>query len=187
MDNKKIKIFNYILYAFYILSIVVFLFKRNYSGAGLSAFSLVVTLILSKCYKKQIRGLDSSLYICANFLVLASMVLGSSYEFYDKIKYYDDFLHFYSGLICVKIGWNSLHVLDVKYHQHKLLFFIVLILFAMGVSAIHEMFEYLLDTILAMNTQVGGLKDTMQDTIDAFVGTVIMVVYYFNKIRKNSH
>lgn len=183
MNSKKIKFFNYTIYTIYILSIIYFAFKKNYSGVGLSFLSLVIALGLSKAYKKDIEILDTSIYIVINLFILSAFVLGSSYKFYDKIKYYDDFLHFWSGFISVKIGWNLLNSVEVNFSKNKLIFFIILLIFAMGISSICEIVEYLLDTIFKMETQVGGLKDTMQDMIDSFLGGIIMIIYYLNKIK----
>ena len=52
----------------------------------------------------------------------------------------------------------------------------------MGFASICEIIEYSLDTIFKMNTQAGGLSDTMQDMIDALIGSVIMIIYYIRKI-----
>ncbi|MGL6106453.1 hypothetical protein [Romboutsia sp.] len=183
MNSKKIKTFNYIMYIIYVFSIIYFAFNKNYSGAGLSTTSLVITFCLNKAYKKKIKPLDSSLYVVANLFVLFAIVLGSSYELYDKIKYYDDFLHFWSGFISVKIGWNLLNTIEVNPTKNKFIFFVIIFLFAMGISSIFEIGEFVLDTVFKMNTQAGGLKDTMQDMIDSLLGGLIMITYYFRKIK----
>lgn len=180
MNNQNIKKFNLLIFTMYILSIVYFLFKKDYSGTGLSFISLLIGLTLSFIYKKNIKELDFSLYIVLNMFILASFVLGSSYKLYDKIKYYDDFLHFCSGFISVKIGWNIFKNISLKIIDKKILF-IILLLLAMGIASICEISEYLLDIIFKTKTQSGGLKDTMNDIIDAFIGAIIMIIYFFKK------
>lgn len=180
MDNQNAKKFNVLIFTIYILSIIYFLFKKDYSGASLSFISLVISIVLSFIYKKNIEELDFSLYIVLNLFVLASFVFGSSYKLYDKIKYYDDFLHFWSGFISVKIGWNIFKYIKLE-NINRILLFIILLLFAMGIASICEISEYLLDTIFKMETQSGGLKDTMHDMIDAFIGAILMLIYLFKK------
>lgn len=53
----------------------------------------------------------------------------------------------------------------------------------MGFASICEIVEYSLDTIFKMNTQQGGLTDTMNDMIDALFGSIIMIVYYIKKYK----
>lgn len=189
MNNKSVKVFNYIVFGMYTLSAIYFTINKEYSGTGLSILSLVIGIVLYIGYKKKPQLVDHSLYIVASLFILSSFVLGSSYKLYDKIKFYDDFLHFWSGFIGIKIAWNLLNNTDTTPKEHKLIFFIIIFMFAMGISAICEIVEYLLDTYLKMETQVGGLKDTMQDMIDAFFGATIMTIYYYNKLKKytNNH
>jgi hypothetical protein len=181
MKDKKINIFKILLYTVYIFSIAFFVFKREYGEAGLSSLCLVITFVLSKAYSKNLTILDRNLYIVGNLFILSSFLLGSSYHVYDKIKYYDDFLHFVSGFISVKIGWNVLKVTKEKNIVSKILIFIVIFFFSIGISGIGELSEYILDTLFNMDTQPGGLKDTMQDMIDALVGAFIMIIYYYKK------
>lgn len=181
MNDKRVNIFKYILYIIYVFSIGFFLFKKDYGRFGLCVLSLVILFVLTKIYLKKSPVLDKSVYIVGNLFILFSFVLGSSYNLYDKIKIYDDLLHFWSGFITVKIGWNILKDSDVKLSAGKLWLCVVLFFFAIGISSICEIAEYLLDTYAHMKTQSGGLKDTMQDMIDASIGAIIMIIYYYNK------
>jgi hypothetical protein len=52
----------------------------------------------------------------------------------------------------------------------------------MGFASVCEIIEYSLDTLFKMNTQQGGLTDTMHDMIDALFGSIIMIIYYIKKI-----
>ena len=103
---------------------------------------------------------------------------------YDKIKIYDDFLHFGSGFISVKIGWNILNFLNIQNSSSKITILILILFFGIGISGFFEIVEYTLDVLFSKNTQPGGLKDTMQDMIDALVGGLIMSGYFFRKIKK---
>ncbi|MDO7203473.1 DUF2238 domain-containing protein [Paraclostridium bifermentans] len=100
---------------------------------------------------------------------------------YDIFKPYDSFLHFWSGFISLKIGWNILKYYNTPTLTDKMLFFIVIFFFSLGVSDFCEIIEYLLDTFFNMTTQAGGLKDTMQDMIYAMTGAFLMVIYYIRK------
>ena len=82
MKDKKINIFNLILYTIYIFSIIFFIFKGEYGKSGLSAASLIMLFILSKLYSKNYPIIDKSLLIFGNLFILFSLVLGSCYGIY---------------------------------------------------------------------------------------------------------
>ncbi|MBN9647619.1 hypothetical protein J0L31_11515 [Terrisporobacter glycolicus] len=183
MKDKKISIFNLILYIIYIFSIIFFIFKGEYGKSGLSAFCLVILFVLNKLYSKNYPIIDKSLFIVGNLFILFSFLLGSCYNFYDKIKIYDDLLHFWSGFITVKIGWNILNFLNIQNSSSKIIILVLILFFGLGISGLLEIIEYLLDVVFGKDTQSGGLKDTMQDMIDALVGGLIMSGYYLRKIK----
>lgn len=187
MDNKKVNIFKWLLYITYIASIIYFLFTGEKGKAFISFISLVIAFILSKLYFKNFLVIDKPLYIFGNLFIVASFLVGSCYGMYDIFKPYDSCLHFLSGFISVKIGWNILKYLMVVTSSNlvdKLLYFLVIFFFAIGISGLCEIAEYLLDVFFKMGTQSGGLKDTMQDMIYALSSTSLMIIYYFRKYNK---
>ena len=82
MNNKSLKVFRWVLYIIYIISIGYFLIKKNFAAAGMSAFCLVVTLILTMLYYRKVEILDTSLYVVLNLFIFFSILLGSSYDLY---------------------------------------------------------------------------------------------------------
>lgn len=182
MKLKKINYFNAFIYIIYIISIIYFLFNKDYKNAALSTISFIITLILRWIYSKNFILLDNNLYIVGTLFILFCLVFGSSFKLYDKINHYDDFLHFWSGFITVKIGFNIIKFLVRNNFNNKLLVLILLLFFAMGFASICEIIEYFLDTLFKMNTQKGGLKDTIHDMIDALIGSILMIIYYIRKI-----
>lgn len=182
MKLKKINYFNVVIYIIYIFSIGYFLFNKDYKNVGLPTFAFILNLILRWAYSKNFIILDTSLYIVGSLFILFCLVFGSSFRLYDTIKHYDDFLHFWSGFITVKIGFNIIKIVGISNFNSKLLLVSLLFFFAMGFASVCEIVEYSLDTIFKMNTQQGGLTDTMHDMIDALFGSVIMILYYIRKI-----
>ena len=182
MKSKKISYFNILLSIAYILSIIYFLFKKDYTDAGLCGAAFIINLILRYAYYKNLIILDKSLYIVGSLFIFSCLVLGSSFKLYDKINHYDDFLHFWSGFISIKIGYNIIKHIEINSSNNKLLVVILLFFFAMGFASVCEIIEYTLDTSFKMNTQKGGLTDTMHDMIDALIGSILMIIYYIRKI-----
>ena len=182
MRLKKINYFDIAICIIYLASIGYFLFNKDYKNAALPTVAFIINLILRWAYSKNLLILDNSLYIVGSLFILFCLVFGSSFRLYDSIKHYDDFLHFWSGFITVKIGFNIIKTIEISNFNSKLLVIILLFFFAMGFASICEIVEYSLDTIFKMNTQQGGLTDTMNDMIDALLGSIIMIIYYIKKI-----
>ncbi len=182
MKFKKINYFDIVICIIYIISIGYFLFNKDYKNVALPTVAFVINLIIRFAYSKNFIILDSSLYIVGSLFILFCLVFGSSFRFYDSIKHYDDFLHFWSGFITVKIGFNIIKIVKVSNFTSKLLAVILLFFFTMGFASVCEIVEYTLDTLFKMNTQQGGLTDTMNDMIDALFGSIIMIIYYIKKI-----
>ena len=58
-------------------------------------------------------------------------------------------------------------------------------MFTMGLASLWEVAEFSLDSLFGMNTQIGGLSDTMIDMIDEIAGGIISIPYFLIKIKKN--
>lgn len=188
MKDKKFKLFKWLLYIIYILSIIYFFAIHQGGKAFICFLCLAITFILSKLYFKNFTVIDNPLYIVGNLFVLSSFLIGSCYKMYDIFKPYDSILHFISGFITLKIGLNILRYIFVSPPRNsldKLLFFIVIFFFSLGISGLCEIVEYLLDTYLNMKTQAGGLTDTMQDMMYASSGAFLMLIYYIRKYKIN--
>lgn len=181
MNKNSLKIFRYLLYAIYIFSIGYFLFTKDYGKSSISFLCLIILFILTKAYVKNFYVIDTPLYVVGNLFVLFSFLIGSCYGMYDIFKPYDSFLNFWSGFISLKICWNILKYYNPPNLIDKILFFIVIFFFSLGVSGLCEIVEYLLDRFFNMTTQAGGLKDTMQDMMYAMTGAFLMIIYYIRK------
>lgn len=179
---KKIFSLSNILKIIYSMSIVYFLFfNKNIMSLLLSLFCLIGTFILEILYKKHILK-EIGIYITLQLFLFFASFLGSSFNFYN-IPNYDDFLHIWSGFICVAIAWNILGLFKYTKQLNPLFILIFLFMFSMGVASLWEISEYLMDTFIGTHTQ-RGLKDTNIDMIDCMIGSIFMCAYYFKKINK---
>ncbi|CEN93038.1 MAG: hypothetical protein KZY55_09070 [Paeniclostridium sp.] len=184
MKTKSLKSFKWIVYLIYIFSFIYFLSINEKGKAFICFVSFLIAFILSKFYFRNFKVVDKPLYVVGNLFIILSFLLGSCYGLYDIFKPYDSILHFLSGFITVKIGLNILRYIFVSPPRNlldKVLFFLVVFFFSLGVSGICEIVEYLLDTYLNMKTQGGGLADTMKDMIYASCGAILMIIYYLKK------
>ena len=188
MDRKKINIFTLVICFIYVISAIYFLLKKDFASIGIIAFCIVVNIVLLICNKKLSRLVENNIYVILSLFVMFSSLLGSCFRFYDIINHYDDFLHLWSGIISTNIAY-----LLIKYFIkkewikdiNKIFIVIFLFMFTMGIGSLWEVMEFSLDTLFGMNTQIGGLKDTMIDIIDALVGGLVSIPYFLGKIKKN--
>lgn len=129
--------------------------------------------------------------------VFASLFLGEVHNYYIKFWWWDILLHAISGLLLGIIGFLLVYVLneEEKIHVHMqpgfLAFFAFM--FAVGIGALWEIFEFSMDQLLGSNMQkpmfgdYSGLTDTMYDLImDALGGLIISVSGYVYLKRKDS-
>ncbi|WP_042274891.1 membrane protein [Faecalimicrobium dakarense] len=171
----------------YIFSIIYFFINKEGGKSGTSIACLLGTIVLYIGSKKYNKLINDKLYNVLVLFILSSSLLGSCYRLYDKINHYDDFLHFWSGFINVSVAFSILNYFNKEELASKMSkFFIVIYLFtfSMGISSLCEITEFLLDVFGGLNTQSGGLTDTMVDMIDSLVGSMIMVPIVIRKIKK---
>lgn len=121
--------------------------------------------------------LPIALKIHFSIFLTAAAFLGSIVGFYGTVNNWDTYVHLYSGVLT---GWFGLYVVSQgeKHAKAQLpAWFALAASFAipMGIAALWEVYEYLSDIILNTNMQVGGLDDTMIDTISALIGALIAI------------
>ena len=133
--------------------------------------------------------------------------MGDVVNFFDKFKYWDSLLHFFSGVLLACLGFvliNTLNKADSVSLQLSPIFVAVSVLcFAIAIGAIWEILEYTCDDIFGTSTQtylestsgsVGGddavplvgheaLKDTMWDLILDTAGAVIVAISGFLQLK----
>ncbi len=181
--NKLTKYITLLLYIMYAFSASFFIKEKDFINIIIIVFCVVATIALVIINKKNKKLLSDKLYLVSALFIMISSLLGSCYKFYD-INHYDDFLHIWSGLISCTVAFS---LITFFYNEHqlkdlnKVFLIIFLFMFSMGVASLWEIAEFFLDTYFGMNMQVGGLKDTIIDMIDALVGTVIMIPFIIKK------
>lgn len=107
--------------------------------------------------------------------------LGAGLEFYNKFPGLDKITHFISGIVS---GFFALFFLKKArvYQKHNHFFNILFIIsFAFMVAGLWEIFEFTISKIMGTDPQhviTTGIDDTMFDSIAAFGGSLLVVLYY---------
>lgn len=116
-----------------------------------------------------------------------SLVAGEYFDIYGKLVWWDDMLHFLSGLFIGYVGLLLLYIDDKKKRAVSGPWFAAVFVFSLVVTsaAVWEIFEFLVDQFAHGHMQY-GLVDTMMDIIDATVGGLIVsvVAYQYYKYSR---
>ena len=120
---------------------------------------------------------DGFQFSFAVFVTAASLV-GSSLGGYGSIPNWDTIVHCYSGAVLAWFGYTIASKAEQSIKKPLPLWFKNLVAFMtpLALAALWEIYEYMSDTFLGTNMQVGGLTDTIVDMSAAFVGAVVAVI-----------
>lgn len=177
---KYLKIFINILIFLYLISSVFFLINFKINRFSPCLCCLILTLLIKYLSKKFINIISHILITSILIFIFFASYLGSSFNFYGLIHHYDDIMHFLSGVLTVLLGYDIFTLLstDINIKINRKVIIIFVFSFTLAVAGIWELLEFSIDALLATNMQVGGLKDTMHDMIDAILASIISVPFY---------
>ena len=147
-------------------------------------FVLFVPRIAKKLFKIEISNTMEFVYILFIFL---AQFLGSVINLYNKIWWYDIFVHFLSGIFTSFLAIEVLKWFNVYKDKNKIFNALFIISISLMVAVLWEFCEFTGDTLFGMNVQHSietGVKDTMEDMLVAFLGSIIVSVLYL--IKTNS-
>lgn len=124
----------------------------------------------------------------AILFIFLSVFLGQFGGLYDRWHWWDAFLHLISAITFGFVGFILLYVYYVhnKLKIPKGIILIFAFFFCLGVGALWEIIEYVIDLTLGTNMQVSSLDDTMNDLILGAVGglvATIMCALYLSKFN----
>lgn len=146
-----------------------------------------------------------------NLIIFIGIVIGSYFELFDKVWWFDIFMHIMSGFVCAVFGYDFAVIIQRKKGQcAATLAALFSIMFALSIAVGWEFYEFLMDTLHGTNLQLAkegaetamfdmskyhneygylGLFDTMTDmmmnSIGGLFGMVFMIVLRNRKKNKN--
>ena len=125
--------------------------------------------------------------------VFASLFLGEVHGYYSRFWWWDIALHSGSGFLLGIIGFLLVHVLneteDIGVHMNPGFVAFFAFLFAVGMGALWEIFEFGMDSFFATNMQKemlgdpSGLTDTMWDLIVDTLGALVIALLGYGYIK----
>ncbi|MEX2524169.1 MAG: hypothetical protein WD750_04360 [Gammaproteobacteria bacterium] len=169
-----------------IVGAVLLFFQGRYQAVFETLAILFITflpMILGRRFQVRIPYEFECLAVV---FLYASLFLGEVHGYYARFWWWDIVLHTGSGFLLGILGFLLVYVLNEKKEIEMELKpkFIALfaLLFAMGMGALWEIFEFAMDQIVGTNMQKpmfndpSGLTDTMWDLIVDFIGASIISI-----------
>lgn len=165
--------------------------------AGLQGRWLVATVtagIIGVTLLPMVLGRRFAVQIPPEFEVLAvvfayaSLFLGEVHGYYIKYWWWDVVLHIGSGFLLGILGFLLVYVLNevesVDLHMRPRFVALFAFMFALGMGALWEIFEFGMDQLFGLNMQKSGLIDTMWDLIVDAGGALVIALLGWSYLSK---
>jgi len=191
MTNNKITAYlGLLMRATIIVAFVGFILSANWPNAILTV--VIFLLMMGPTFLKQ----KYQIYIPFEFdfaitlFIFLTLFLGGLRDFYGRFSWWDDLLHFQSGILLGVIGFLLVYILNEQ-KSTKLTMsagFIAFFSFCFSVAAagLWELYEFFADLWFGYNMQRSGLVDTMGDiTINAIGALIVSILGYLWVKRRN--
>jgi len=174
--------------AVFLLIAVDGLTRNFYDQAGwLGLLGLVITFVPDALRRRKQLILPFGYEIGLMLFVFLSLIAGEYFNLYGKYLWWDDMLHFASGLVVGYAALLALHVDDKKKGAVSGPWFAAVYVFALVVTsaAVWEIFEFSVDQLAHGHMQY-GLVDTMTDIIEGSIGGLIMasIGFFYYKFSR---
>lgn len=175
------------------LGLAAAVWERQWLTAVTTAAVIVTTLL------PLVLGRRFKVFVPPEFEVLAvvflfgSVFLGEVRGYYLRFWWWDIALHTASGFLLGILGFLLVYVLNetenVDVHMRPRFVALFAFMFAVGLGALWEIFEFSMDRLFGMNMQKemmgdpSGLTDTMWDLIVDTLGAGVIAVMGFGYLR----
>lgn len=174
----------------FIMNTLYLMFYGKVLLVGLLLGSLVLTFVPELFTRLTHIKLTMTQRVGYTIFIFATQWLGTYLRFYDFFVWWDIMLHFTSGILLGYVGVLFMFCIDKENMQKNNIKLSILMLFAFLTSVsgavFWEIIEFLSDTFLGSNTQLGSLQDTMEDMIFGTLGAIVFIIYLYKIFYKNN-
>lgn len=169
---------SFILKGILVVGAVSMFWQGQYQSAAETLVILAITMLPVLLGNKFAMRIPHSFETLAVVFVFMSLFLGEVYSYYTRYWWWDAILHSGSAFLLGILGFLLVYVLnekeDVDLDLNPNFIALFAFMFAMGIGAIWEIFEFAMDQIFGLNMQKSGLIDTMWDLIVDAIGALII-------------
>ena len=163
-----------------LLGIGFTLWQGQWLAALTTAAILVVTLFPVFLKRTLDVFIPPEIEVLAVVFVFASLFLGEVRGYYLRFWWWDAVLHAASGFLLGILGFLLVYVLnekeEIELHMKPGFVALFAFMFAVGLGALWEIFEFAMDNAFGLNMQKSGLHDTMWDLIVDTIGAAAIAL-----------
>jgi len=167
-----------------LVAIILTLSFGDWENFFLSILALGLSFIPEMIESRYKVVLPLEFEIVIVVFIYAAVLLGEATNIYEKVWWWDLFLHTSSGLVLSFAAYLFLYSLyrrALLQAKPGVIAFLVFMI-SLGLAAVWEIFEFSMDTFFGTTMQVGSLKDTMTDMIVATIGGLLVAVISYRQI-----
>ncbi len=161
--------------------------------AAMTVLILLLTVAPVLMFKRFEVFIPSEFKLLATGFIFASLFLGEVQGYYTRFWWWDLVLHTASGFLLGIFGFLLVYILNEKknlqFHMTPGFVAFFAFMFAVGVGALWEIFEFTMDQFAGTNMQKpmlgdpSGLTDTMLDLVVDTVGAAVIAVLGYGYLR----
>lgn len=182
-----------VLQGILLLGLAAAIWERQWLTA-LTTLAIIVTTLLPLVLGRRFKVfVPPEFEVLAVVFLFASLFLGEVRGYYLRFWWWDIVLHTASGFLLGIVGFLLVYVLNetenVEVHMRPRFVALFAFMFAVGLGALWEVFEFSMDQFFGMDMQKemlgdpSGLTDTMWDLIVDTVGAAVIAVLGFGYLR----
>lgn len=186
--------FAFALQALLLAETLAAVWRQQWFVAVITAGIIVVTLIPLLLERRFRVFIPPEFQLMAIAFVFAALFLGEVRGYYTRFWWWDIALHASSGLLLGIVGFLLVHLLneveEIGVHMKAGFVAFFAFLFALGIGALWEVFEFGMDSLFGMDMQKAmlgdpsGLTDTMFDLIVDAAGALVITLYGYFHLKR---
>ncbi|KAB7619564.1 hypothetical protein [Alkalilimnicola sp. S0819] len=175
------------------LAVIGSLWEQQWLNALLTVGIILTTLTPQLLARRYRLDIPYRFQLLAIAFLFAALFLGEMRDFYGRFWWWDILLHTSSGFLLGIVGFLLVHVLneteEIGLHMKPGFVAFFAFLFALGVGALWELFEFSMDTFFGMNMQKpmlgdpSGLTDTMVDLLVDAIGALVIALLGYRRLK----
>lgn len=183
----------FFLQSILLLEVLVAIWAGRWFTAFFTAMIILVTFMPVVLERRFRIHIPPELQLLAIGFVFGSLFLGEVRDYYARFWWWDIMLHTSSGVLLGILGFLLVHILNeverLEFHLKPGFVAFFAFMFALGVGALWEIFEFAMDSIFGTNMQKpmlgdpSGLTDTMWDLIVDALGALFISLLGWRYLR----
>ena len=183
----------FFLQSILLLEVLVAIWAGRWFTAFFTAMIILVTFLPVLLERRFRIHIPPELQLLAIGFVFGSLFLGEVRDYYMRFWWWDIMLHTSSGVLLGILGFLLVHILNeverLEFHLKPGFVAFFAFMFALGVGALWEIFEFAMDSIFGTNIQKpmlgdpSGLTDTMWDLIVDALGALFISLLGWRYLR----